>query len=211
MNLKEKIALLNLRRKVPQIKISKILLKDNSVDIYKSFLEINLSYNVDQICRLDDDSEIQTIQEITFSFRDLNISFSIEILNQKYKGKYTIWCPELRGCITEGNSKKEAFNNLLWAISETLVVSYDYLKFNPLTFPVTPLPTYSHVNFSNSLSGYSIDSAFITDLIQGHNLINLYVGKKHLLFKKENDNGAILTILFAGINDLTKFCYEKII
>lgn len=106
MNIKEKIELRNLQKRLPQIELKNIVEED--LVTYKNFLETNLSYNIEQICRLEDDGEVKTIQGITFPFRDLDITFSIEFLNSNYKGKYTLWCPELRGCITEGKSKKRS-------------------------------------------------------------------------------------------------------
>lgn len=208
MNIKEKIGLRNLQRNFPKIELINVV--EEHIIVYEKFLEKNLNYNIEQICRFEDDGEIQTIQDIIVPFRDLDITFSIEILNSNYNGNYSIWCPELRGCITEGKSKEEAFENILYAISEVLIINYDYLNHNPLTFPNTPLPSYSNINFPKSLFPHTIDSSFIKAIIEKYGFDNLYIGKKHFILKEDNENGASLTILFRGVNDLTKFCFDQI-
>lgn len=208
MNIKEKIELRNLQRRLPQIKVKNLIEED--INIYKNFVENNLNYNIEKISNLTDDGGIQTIQGITFPFRNLDIEFSIEILNSNYNGKYTVWCPELRGCITEGKSKKEAFDNILFAISEVLIVNYDILNHNPITIPFTPLPTHTHIDFLSNMFGHTIDSNFVRNLIEEYGF-NIFIGSKHFILKEDNPSGATLTILFGGINDLTKFCYDQIL
>ncbi|WP_312082476.1 type II toxin-antitoxin system HicB family antitoxin [Epilithonimonas hominis] len=209
MNIKEKIELRNLQKHLPQIQVKNLIEED--VINYKKFLETNLIYSIEQICTLEDDEEIKTIQGITFPFRTLDICFSIEFLNSNYNGNYTVWCPELRGCITEGKSKKEAFENLLYAISEVLIINYDYLNHNPLIFPTIPLPSDSNIDFPKSIFPHTINSSFIKIIIEEYGFDNLYIGKKHFILKEDNENGASLTILFRGVNDLTKFCFDQIL
>ena len=48
------------------------------------------------------------------------------------------------------------------------------------------------------------------EIIEEYGFDNLYIGKKHFILKEDNENGASLTILFRGVNDLTKFCFDQI-
>ncbi len=198
-----------LKKKLPQIEVHKNQI-EKDVNTYKSFLENNLSYNIEQICDLQDDGGIQTISNISLPFRQLNIIFSIEFFNSNYKGEYTVWCPELRGCITQGKTKIEAFDNLLYAISEVLIINYDLLSNNPITFPNTPLPTHSQINFPKSLLSNNIDSEFTLNFIEEYGFYNVYIGTQHVIFKTDNPADASITILYSGINDLTKFCFNNI-
>lgn len=122
-----------------------------------------------------------------------------------------MWCPELRGCITQGKTKREAFDNLLFAISEVLIVSYDELGINPLTFPVTPLPLYSHIEFPNTMFGHSIGSSFTRNLFDEYQFEKIYIGERHFILTKGDDSAIGLTFLFDGINDLTKYCFDQVI
>lgn len=92
-----------------------------------------------------------------------------------------------------------------------MTINYDYLNHNPITFPITPLPTHSHINFPQTMFGHTIDSDFTRNFIEEYGFEFLYIGKKHFVFKEDNPNGATVTLLFGGINDLTKFCFDQII
>jgi hypothetical protein len=203
----------NLINKI-RVRYPNINLHDNieleRVQIHKEIFELNLEHNVSKICNMQDDGQIQTISYISLPFGELNLNFSIEILNSNYKGRYTIWCPELHGCITDGVNKKQAFNNILYAISEILVLNFFCLNNNPLSSPITPLPTHSFINFPNTSFLHHIEN-FIPLFSNDHNYNNLYVGKKHIIFRDNNIDSQNITILYDGITDLTKFCIEQII
>ena len=209
-NSKQKNLLDDLKKINPNIKIYQNKI-ESDVNIYKEFLATNLDFNINQICQISDDGRTLSIQGVYFPFRDYDISFSIEILNQKYKGAYTIWCPELRGCITQGETKKEAFDNLLYAISEILIINQDFLNHKPITHPITPIPTHTHIKFPNTNLGHTINGKFIRSLIDLHNFKNFYIGNKHIILKKEKIDNLNIVIPFNGINDLTKFCIDNIL
>ncbi len=207
MKIQTRMEIRSLYAVCPNLKINYPSLE--SIDTYKKFLETNLRYNIDEICNIQDDGYIKVIQGFTFPFRRTDISFTIEFLNSNYRGKYTLWCPELRGCITQGTTKREAFDNLLYAISEVLTINYDILGHNPLTFAETPLPMDTDITFSDTIQEHTIRSNFVKSIIK-NKYTNLYVGNKHIIFKKDDKNSPNITFLLEGINNLTKKCFENI-
>src|ERR1700733_3066369 len=103
------------------LRVNEILIDNwGGVEVYAGFLSENLIYVFQQVCNTFDSSSLQCINEINFPFRNLNIEFTIEVFNKDYLGRFTAFCPQLIGCITEGNSKMEALKNLCFAIAEVL-------------------------------------------------------------------------------------------
>lgn len=199
-----------IKRSYPNIEFNIKSAEDEVIDAYKKLLEVDLSDRILQICDLDEDGFIHTIKNITCPFKSFDISFSIELFSNNYRGNYTSWCPELKGCITEGGSKKESLENLLWAIAEVIVINYDYLKYNPLTNPITPLTLDSQINFPVTANGHGTFS--ITRFLSIENEFkNIYIGKKHLIFKSKKFTSFNVTFLIKGIDDVTKLCIDNIL
>lgn len=188
------------------LKLDERLSLDNSVDVFESFLKTNLDFTFYQVCSSFDNNNIQAIQGICFPFRDFDFEFSIEVFNNDYQGRYTCWCPELIGCVTEGSSKLEALNNLCSAIAEVLILNYDYLKINPISCPGrTPQVTEDYFLARTDYQSYSY--AKILNVEFGFK--EFYLGKKHLLLKNPIHKEKTLTLPFQGFQQLTKHLIEN--
>ncbi len=196
----------NLNIHFRELKIDERLSQDKSLDIYENLLKTNLEDTFHQVCNSFDRNNIQAIQGINFPFRDLNFEFSIEVFNNNYQGRYSCWCPELIGCITEGNSKLEALNNLCSSIAEVLILNYDYLKINPIKqYGTTPQVTEDFFINTRDYQSYSYSKTLNVEF----GFTEFYLGKRHLLLKNPNDKEKTLTLPYQGFQQLTKHLIEN--
>ena len=179
----------------------------SGVEVYANFLISNLEYTFHTVCNTFDNSMLQSINDINFPFRSLNIEFTIEVFNKDYLGRFTAFCPELIGCITEGNTKMEALNNLCFAIAEVLNLNYEFLKVNPLTLGASS-PKVTKNFFVASPDSYSYNFSKILYIEGKYN--RLYLSKKHLLLKNDNYPKITLTLPHSGFQELTRHLLKRI-
>jgi predicted RNase H-like HicB family nuclease len=176
------------------------------IEVYADFLFTNLEHTFESICVAKDEGNIQEINRIQFPFRDFFWEFRIDVFNRDYEGKFTAYCPELIGCITEGPSKMEAFKNLCYAISETLVLNYDYLKINPITEKAKDIEITANIFIR---SPDTLPYNYAKFLLGDAKYKQFYVSKKHLLVKNENFPNITLTMPNSGFQQLTEHLIKK--
>jgi predicted RNase H-like HicB family nuclease len=177
------------------------------IEHYKGFLTINLNEIFRDICNAKDNRTIHALQDITLPFRDLNIKFSMELFNKDFQGRYTAYCPELVGCITEGKTKHEALDNLCYAISEVLILNYDLLNINPVKkYYRTPKVTSEFFIPTKDYQSYSYSKILWGD----GKFSQFFLSKKHLLLKNPNIPDITITLNNQGFQQLTKHLIEGI-
>lgn len=182
---------------------------DNWEDVnnYATFLCNTFHDTFQNIATIDDNNRYRAINEIRLPFRENNIEFTIEIINWECHGRYTVYCPELIGCITEGNSKMEALTNLCFAISETLVLNFDCQKLNPIT-PNCKGPSITKEYFVSNIDAYSYNASKRLS-VEGK-FKNFYLGKKHLLLKNDLYPKITLTLPHSGLKELTRHLIQRV-
>ncbi len=198
-----------LNKYFPKLFLDETLLEKNEgVEIYTDFLITNLRDIFEQVCSTFDNSMLQSIPHIVFPFRNIEIAFTIEVFNKAYVGRYTAFCPELIGCITEGDTKMEALENLCYAIAEVLILNYDFLKINPLTKNSdSPTVTAKFFHYSEDIYSYNFSKTFYMEAGFKH----FYLSKKHLLLKKDDSPQVTLTLPNRAIQQLTKHLLKKVV
>lgn len=196
----------SLLKKIRGLKIDERFSKDSRVMIYEQFLRMNLEYSFDQVCNADDGNNIQSIQGIYLLYGELDFLFSIEVTCNNYRGRYTAWCPELVGCITEGKSKREALNNLCFAIAEVLILNYELLGINPiLKYGKTP-----EVTADFFIDVVDFPCASISPILYvEYGFTEFYLGTNHLLLKNPRALNITLTFPYQGFQQLTKHMIEN--
>ena len=170
------------------------------VEVYAKLLQRNLEDIFETISIDYPSGNLQIIEDIEMPFRKKNIYFSIEIFNRHYENRYTAYCPELVGCITEGSSKIDALNNLCYAIAEYLILNSDILGLNPFS-PDFSKPQVRSRIFIKSDDQQAYGFAKVNPRKSGFH--QLFLSKKHLLLKNPNRPTVTLTLNNNGFQKLT--------
>lgn len=173
----------------------------------KNILSRELNLDLGRLNNVPDDNQILSLQNIVINIDGRHLKFTVEIVNSFFQSGYTSWCPEIQGCITEGYTKKQSLDNLLWAISEVIVFN-DILKLNPFSSPKSPLRNYEKIDFDGGADEFY---TYARTMISYKNYSKIYFGKKHLLLKNRNNNIPTLTIPFEDFNELTRYCCNTVV
>jgi hypothetical protein len=193
--------------------LNKVIINDtlmnnwSGVEVYANYLFTNLESTFDNVCSAKDGGSLQEINRIQFPFRNFDWEFRIEVFNKDYENRFTAYCPELMGCITEGKSKMEALKNLCYAISESLVLNYDYLKIYPITDNANDIEiTANYFIHGPDILAYD----YVKVLLGDAKYKQFYISQKHLLVKNEDFPKITLTLPNSGFQQLTKHLIKRI-
>lgn len=187
-----------------------ILLLDykGDIELINSLLFTNLSNTFLSINSKPNDSKIEVITDIYFKLRQIDAHFSIELLNTPFAGKYISWCPELLGCIAEGETKFQSLKNLVYSIAEIFVLNYDHLNINPFyENGKTPFIDNEEVFLVN------VHKNFRGAMFQLHQkgFRNIFMGFENILVKKDNADKMTFSIPYNGYNNLTEHIIDNML
>jgi predicted RNase H-like HicB family nuclease len=184
-------------RKAPD---SILLEEKNAMNIkmYAQFLIQNLSVNFNNLIYNNDlGNNLNFIANIRLPFANNYIHFTIA-LYPSYNNQWTVACPEIIGCVSQGNSKKDALENLCYAISQCLILNIEILKFQPFSSRIKLLKG----PFLTKLTIYQ-PSLYINFLYLEFKMNSIYLGERHIILKKDSDPLLNLTVPISEINSFT--------
>jgi predicted RNase H-like HicB family nuclease len=160
------------------------------------WLEQNLAYNFNVI--YNDPAEaggyIQGINLLGDDRTDSREFFSIALCS-RYMGQFTAFCPEIIGCVSQGDTKHEALSSLCVALSECTILNYEHLNINPFTQDPS-IPSFRLVDDQTIFS--PVDMARL--LFLEFNITTTYLTTNNIIMKHDKHPYLSFVIPLKNIN-----------
>jgi hypothetical protein len=131
-------------------------------------------------------------------------TFSIALYS-KFMSKFTALCPQLVGCISQGNTRQEALVNLCVALAESTILNYEYLKINPFSTN-TINPSFDLKQDDTTFSPYEMASYLYLDF----GFDKVYLSDNNIIMKHTQYPKLTLVIPLVDLNLCTQMTLSMI-